>query len=153
MLSDINTFAIGIVAGVLVTVGADLIQQYFFRPRLVIEADRPEIAAKYSIHSLVIRNVGRRVSERVQGFISFQKVDTKDIIPDDRLKYSRDLVEDLTKFGVTSDETIYLRAGMMREINNEPLCWATVDSRSHIDIYPRTAQLLDVCRYVKIKDY
>jgi hypothetical protein len=70
MLSDVNIFAIGIVAGILVTVGADLVRYYFYRPRLVIGSDRPEIAENYSIHSLVIRNVGRRVSERVQGFIS-----------------------------------------------------------------------------------
>ena len=153
MLSDVNTFAIGIIAGILVTVGADLIRYYFLRPRLVIGSDRPEIAENYSIHSLIIRNVGRRVSERVQGFISFQRIDSKDVVPDTELKYSKDLVKDLAKFGVTSDETVYLRGGMIREIDNEPLGWAAVDSRSHIDIHPQTGQLLDVCRYVRVEGY
>lgn len=153
MLSDVNTFALGIVAGILVTVGGDLVRYYFYRPRLVIGSDRPEIAENYSIHSLPIRNVGRHVSERVQGFISFQTIDSRDVIPDTELKYSRDLAKDLAKFGVTSDETVYLRAGMMREIDNEPLSWAAVDSRSHIDIHPQTGQLLDVCRFVRIEGY
>jgi hypothetical protein len=75
------------------------------------------------------------------------------VIPDTELKYSKDLVKDLAKFGVTSDETIYLRGGMIREIGNEPLSWAAVDSRSHIDIHPQTGQLLDVCKYVRIEGY
>jgi len=153
MLSDVNTFAIGIVAGILVTIGADLVRYYFYRPRLVIESDRPEIATNYSIHSLVIRNVGRRVTQRTQGFISFRSVNNSDIIPDARLKYTKDLVEDPAKFGITSEEVVYLKAGRLRAIESEPLCWAAVDNRSSIDIYPQTSQLLDVCRFVKTEGY
>ncbi len=153
VLTSVAIFALGVIAGVLVAIGLDLFRYYFYRPRLVIEGDRPEIAANYSIHSLVIRNVGRGVAQRTQGVISFQSINPTDIVQDSKLKYTRDLVEDVTKFGITSYEVDYLRAGRLREINNEPLCWAAVDSRSNIDIYPQTSQLLDVCRFVKIEGY
>lgn len=147
----VAVFALGVIAGVVVAIGVEIFRYYFYRPRLSIENDRPETAGKYSIHSLVIRNKGRGVAKQAQGAISFESIDSADIIPDSQLKFTKDLVDDTTKFGIASTEIIYLRAGRIREIQHEHLCWAAVDSRSHIDIYPQTSQLLDVCRFVRIE--
>ena len=151
--ADFVVFTIGIVAGILVAFGLDLLRYYFFRPQLEIEPDRPEIAESYSIHSLVIHNSGKRVALNAQGFISFEQIELSDIVPESDLKLTVDLGVDEAKFGVSSPETIYLRGGALRELRDEPLCWAAVDSRSRMDIYPDMRQLLDVCRFVKLSGY
>ena len=149
-MSNFLVFALGIIAGVLVAIGLDLFRYYYFRPRLVISEDRPEVATEFSCHSLVVTNLGRRIAEDAQGFISIEDVQPSDVVSDTKLKLGRDLGFDPVKFGVMSEETVYLKAGSLREIDEEPLCWATVNSRNSIAIHPNTKRLLDICRFIRV---
>lgn len=153
LVANFLIFALGIIAGVVVAIGVELFRHYYFRPQLVISEDRPEVGNEYSCHSLVVTNVGRRIAEEAQGFISIEDVQPTDMVPDNKLRFGRDLGLDPVKFGVTSEETIYLRAGSLREIDEEPLCWSTVNSRNSIGIYPGTKRLLDICRFININGH
>ena len=145
-------FALGIIAGLVVAVGLDVFRHYYFRPKLQIIADRPEVGELYSCHSVVVRNNGRSSATHAQGFISIENVDPDDVVSADNLRLGKDLGFDPKKFGVESEETVYLTGGTVRRIEEEPLCWAAVDSRTAIDIYSNTARLLDVSRMIKLQE-
>ena len=152
-MTDFGIFVLGISAGILVAFGSDVLRYYFLRPRLFIAEDRPETADGYSVHSLVIRNKGRRVARNTQGFVSFEDLSPADLVPESEFKLVHDLDLDPAKFGIESIETVYLSSGAYREISGEPLGWATVGSRSQTDIFPKTNRLLDVCRFVKLPSH
>lgn len=121
MGSNFSIFVLGIVAGVLVAVGIDVFRYYCFRPRLKIEVDNPEDAKDYSCHSVRIRNVGHGIAKNAQGVVTILGIDSAALIPEEFLKLGEDISLDAEKFGVTSRETVYLRAGGFREITQEPL--------------------------------
>ena len=150
-MNNFIIFVLGIIAGIVVSIGIELFRFYFLRPRLSIDSDNPEDSAQYSCHSVRILNSGRRVAQNVQGAISFFDLEPHDILVDSQVQLGNDLDLDSAKFGVSGPETVFLRSGTFREINQEPLCWAAVNSRRSIDIFPGTNRLLDVCRFVKVQ--
>lgn len=143
---NFSIFVLGVVAGIIVSIGLDVFRYYFFRPRLKIEAANPEDAKYYSCHSVRSRNVRRSVAKNAQGTITIHEIDASTLIPEELLKFGEELGFDSEKFGVTSKETVYLRAGGFREITQEPLCWSSVKNRDSIDIFPGMSRLLDVRR-------
>jgi hypothetical protein len=95
-VNEFLIFALGVVAGTAVAIGRDLFDYHFFRPKLAIGTDRPEIADLYTCHSLMIRNCGRRPACNVQGFISFDHIEPEDLIAEANLIFGRDLGFDRT---------------------------------------------------------
>ncbi|WP_405638849.1 hypothetical protein [Streptomyces sp. NBC_00019] len=140
---------LGIITGTFVAIGVDVFRYIYFAPKLVIGLDRPEEGANYSCHSVVVRNIGRRVAISVQGFVTVENLSPSHLMPTSDIKSSADLGLDLQKFGIIGAETVYLNSCTFRTISDEPLAWSAVGSRSTIDIYPKASRLLDVCRFIK----
>jgi hypothetical protein len=151
MPAGLLLFVLGVIAGTFVAIGVEMFRYIYFRPRLLIGLDRPEIAEEYSCHSLSIRNEGRVPAVSCQGFITFDNLSANDLLPGKQIRLGRDLGLDPEKFGALGTETVYLNAKMYRDIEDEPLAWSAVGSRSTIDIYPHTGRLLDVCRFIKVQ--
>jgi hypothetical protein len=62
----------------------------------------------------MIRNIGRRTACNVQGFISFERIQPRDLMPEADVVLGRDLGFDPVKFGINGQETVYLKGGAIR---------------------------------------
>lgn len=150
-MGEVLILMLGILTGFLASVAHDLFRYRFLSPKLVLGDVHPEDSDEFQIMSIPVENRGRGAAIAVQGFVSIADT-TRRLMPVERLVSSLDLEVGASKFDVPTRETVFLGPGTTRDIVKEPLSWSDLTSRAEIDIYPGTRRILDVCRYVRIRD-
>ena len=70
LLMYVVTAVVGVVSGVLITLGTELAKAHYLRPKLVIVKDSPENGSTWSIHTAVVRNTGKTVARNCVGWIT-----------------------------------------------------------------------------------
>lgn len=150
---DVFNFFLGAVFGFMSSIGLVLFKYYYFRPKLKIKSVSIEKVEKFSCLSLRIFNLGKRPAKNAIGTITIENLKPDDILPDSQFKFTRDIHEGYEKFGLIKDEIVYLKKGLFREIELEPIAWSEIGNRSSITIYPQMSRLLDVCRFIRLSDH
>jgi hypothetical protein len=147
--ANLTIFVLGLVAGTLVALGAELLRAWFRRPKLCILEDRPEEAEKFSCHAIVVTNTGRTTATHCSGMISLPQLNYSDMLGDSDILTLKEAGLSPEKFDVRGPETFLMKAGNFRNVINELVAWSRIGNPVEISLHPHTFAMLDVCRFMK----
>lgn len=143
-------FTLGLIGGTLVTLGAELLRDWYRRPKLRILEDRPEESSAFSCHAIVVTNDGRSAARNCTGMLSIDDLEKEDVLGEPDVLTLAEAGLSLAKFDVVGPETFLMKAENFRSITNELVAWSRIGNPVEISLHSQTYAMLDVCRYMKM---
>lgn len=152
-MSEFVAFVLGMLGGIVAAVGADWFKRRLYRPKLDIGEDDPETADEFSCHAVRVQNKGNAVARQCHAIVSFPDLEEEDLLSEEHIWKVKDLGLDIRKFDLEQDATYLLKPGKgFRKILNEYLSWSPVGNPLAVELYPKTALKVDVCRFIRKKN-